>query len=54
MPGDLLLAVNGRIVTEVNDLHQILAGFQSERQFAVSILRNDRLLEIPIRPCRNE
>ncbi len=53
MPGDLLLAVNGRIVTEVDDLHQILAGFRADRQFAVSILRGDRLLEIPIEPRWN-
>jgi S1-C subfamily serine protease len=54
MPGDLLLAVNGRIVTDVDDLHQILAGFHTEHQFAVSILREERLLEIPIEPRWNE
>jgi S1-C subfamily serine protease len=53
MSGDLLLAVNGRIVGEVDDLHQILAGFRTERQFVVSILRGERLLEIPIEPHWN-
>jgi S1-C subfamily serine protease len=54
MPGDLLLAVNGRIVTDVDDVHQILAGFRADHQFTVSVLRDDRLLEIPIAPRWNE
>jgi S1-C subfamily serine protease len=54
MPGDLLLAVNGRIITEVDDLHQILSGFRSDHQFTVSILRGDRLLEILVQPRWNE
>jgi S1-C subfamily serine protease len=50
MPGDLLLAVNGRIVTDVDDLHQILSGFRSSPQFTLSVLRGTRLLELPIEP----
>jgi S1-C subfamily serine protease len=50
MRGDLLLAINGRIVTDVDDLHQILAGFRNDHRFTASVLRDDRLLEIPIEP----
>jgi S1-C subfamily serine protease len=49
-PNDLLLAINGRIITEVDDLHQILSGFQFGQQFSLSILRAGRLLEVPIEP----
>ena len=50
LPGDLLLAVNGRIITEVDDLHQILSAMQADGQFAVSVLRGERLLEVVIEP----
>jgi S1-C subfamily serine protease len=48
--GDLLLAVNGRSITEVDDLHQILSGVEPGQEFALSILRGGRLLEVPIEP----
>jgi len=48
--GDLLLAANGRIITGTDDLHQILAGFPSSRQLLLTVLRADRLLEVPIEP----
>jgi S1-C subfamily serine protease len=49
-PGDLLLAVNGRIITEVDDLHQILSGVEPGREFALSILCGGSLLEVSIEP----
>ena len=49
-PGDLLLAVNGRIITDVDDLHQLLSGFRAEHHLALSVLRGDSLLEIAIEP----
>jgi S1-C subfamily serine protease len=52
--GDLLLAVNGRIITDVDDLHQILSGFRAEHRLALSVLRDDRLMEITIDPRWSE
>ena len=56
LPGDLLLAVNGRIVTEVDDLHQFLAGFPADHRRALTLLllRDNQLLEVPIEPRWNE
>jgi S1-C subfamily serine protease len=48
--GDILVAVNGRIITGMDDLHQILSGFPSSRQLLITALRADRLIEVPIEP----
>jgi S1-C subfamily serine protease len=48
--GDLLVAVNGRIITGMDDLHQILAGSPSSRQLLITAIRADRLIEVPIEP----
>lgn len=53
-PGDLLLAVNGRIITDVDDLHQLLAGFRAEHRLTLSVLRDDRLMETTIDPRWSE
>ena len=52
--GDLLLAVNGRIITDVDDLHQILSGFRAEHRLMLSVLRDDRMMEITIDPRWSE
>ena len=49
-PGDLLLAVNGRIITDVDDLHQILSSFRAEHRLTLSVLRDDRMLDLTIDP----
>jgi S1-C subfamily serine protease len=49
-PGDLLLAVNGRIITDVDDLHQILSSFRAEHRLTLSVLRDGRTLEMDIDP----
>ena len=46
--GDLIVSVNGRIIAGLDDLHQILSGFRSAGQLLVTILRKDRLVEMPI------
>ena len=48
--GDLLVAVNGRIITGMDDLHQILAGSPASRQLLITAIRADRLIEVPIEP----
>ena len=48
--GDLLVAINGRVITGVDDLHRMLAGFPRSRQLLLSVVRDDRLIEVPIEP----
>jgi S1-C subfamily serine protease len=50
--GDLLVAVNGRIITGMDDLHQILSGAPDSRQLLITLIRADRLIEVPIEPRR--
>ena len=46
--GDLIVSVNGRILAGLDDLHQILSGLRSSGKLLVTILRQDRLVEMPI------
>lgn len=48
--GDLIVAVNARVVTGVDDLHRLLAGLPLDRSFALSVVRGEDLLEIPVEP----
>ena len=43
--GDLIVSLNGRIVTSVDDLHRILSSFQQSQSLAVTIVREGVLLE---------
>jgi S1-C subfamily serine protease len=47
---DLIVAVNGRILSGVDDLHRLLAGSAAPKSLVVTIVRGERLLEIPIEP----
>ena len=48
--GDLITAVNGRIVTSLDDLHRILAGLPLDRPFHLSVIRDGRQLDVPVEP----
>jgi S1-C subfamily serine protease len=48
--GDIIVAVNGRIITGMDDLHQILSGYPPGRQLLITVLRADRLIEVSIEP----
>jgi S1-C subfamily serine protease len=48
--GDLVIAVNGRIITGMDDLHQILAALPLSQQLLVTVLRGERVIEMPIEP----
>jgi len=47
-PGDLIVAINGRFVTTVDDVHRMLAQLPAEKRLAVSVARGERLLELEI------
>ena len=48
--GDVIVSVNGRIVTNVDDLHRLLSGHASERSLVVSLIRDERLHEVSVEP----
>jgi S1-C subfamily serine protease len=48
--GDLIVSINGRIITTLDDLHQILSGFKSSVELTITIIRGDRLLDIVLAP----
>jgi S1-C subfamily serine protease len=46
--GDLLVAINGRIITGVDDLHRMLSGLPIPRQLLLSVVRENQTIEVPI------
>ena len=48
--GDWIIAAGGRIITGIDDLHRVLAGLKAEREIGLQIVRQERLLEIPLTP----
>ncbi len=42
---DVIVAINGRIVTGVDDIHRLLTMFPPNQELALSVLRGERLLE---------
>jgi S1-C subfamily serine protease len=48
--GDLIVSLNGRIITGLDDLHRMLSTVTPAAQFVLSVLRGGGLLEIPVEP----
>jgi S1-C subfamily serine protease len=48
-PGDILLAIEGTTIADVDDLHRYLTRFPEERQVSLRILRDGEPRELPIR-----
>ena len=48
--GDLIVSINGRVVTAVDDLHQILGGFKSPAELRIAVVRGNRLAEVALVP----
>ena len=51
---DLIVAVNGRILNGVDDLHRLLAGSSAPKSLVATIVRGERLLEVSIEPRPSE
>jgi S1-C subfamily serine protease len=49
-PGDLIVAVDGRVLAGLDDLHRLLSGYTAPRTFVLSIVRHERLVEISVEP----
>ena len=48
--GDVIVAVHGRVVTSVDDLHRLLTDFQDQPLLTLSIVRGDGKLSVDVRP----
>jgi S1-C subfamily serine protease len=51
---DLIVAINGRILTSVDDLHRLLAGSAAPKSLVATIIRDEQLLELMIEPRASE
>jgi S1-C subfamily serine protease len=49
-PGDLIVAVGGRIVTSVDDLHRLLTEMHRHPPLALTVLRGARTFDVNVRP----
>lgn len=47
-PGDIIVSVNGRIVSTVDDIHKLLSKPTNDKSVSVSILRDDRIVELTV------
>lgn len=47
-PGDLIVAVNGRIVTDVDDLHRLLGAGAMDQPLALSVVRDELQMELRV------
>ena len=47
-PGDLIVAVGGRLLNNIDDLHRLLSSNYTDRHFSLSVVRAGRQLELPV------
>jgi S1-C subfamily serine protease len=50
LPGDLIVAVNDRIVSSVDDLHRLLCDFPHEPPLTLTLVRRTRKLDVEVQP----
>jgi S1-C subfamily serine protease len=48
--GDWIVGAAGRVVEDTDDLHRILSGLKEERELALQIVRDQRLVEVNVTP----
>jgi len=51
LPGDLIVAVNDRVVTSVDDLHRLLTDFQNQPVLTLTLFRGTHRLDIDVQPA---
>jgi S1-C subfamily serine protease len=49
--GDLIVAAAGRIVASTDDLHRVLAALPANGEVTLQVVRDERLVEIAVRPA---
>jgi S1-C subfamily serine protease len=50
LPGDLLVAVNGRVITSVDDVHRLLTSVPFDEPLTLTIVRDYQHYDIEVRP----
>jgi len=48
--GDLIVALQGRVVTSVDDIHRLLTALPLDQPLIVSVIRDDALVELQVDP----
>ncbi len=48
IPNDLIVALNDRVVTSIDDLHRLLGGLPANAPIALSIVRGERLVSVEV------
>lgn len=48
--GDVIVAVNDRCVSDIDDLHRLLATLPHDRPFNLQLVRRERLVELSVQP----
>ena len=48
-PGDIIVAINDRVATSVDDLHRLLIDFQGQPKVELTIVRDNRRLDVECR-----
>lgn len=48
--GDVVVAVNDRCVSDIDDLHRLLATLPHDRPFTLEVLRGARMVELSVQP----
>jgi S1-C subfamily serine protease len=49
VPNDLIVAVQGRVVATVDDIHRLLSTLPLDKPLSVSVVRHDRQLELEVK-----
>lgn len=52
--GDMIVAVEGRIVSGVDDLHRLLTELHARRSMELTVVRGPRKLQVQVRPALQE
>ena len=47
-PGDLIIAVAGRLVSSVDDLHRLFAAIAPAKPVVLSLIRNGRSVDVEV------
>jgi S1-C subfamily serine protease len=50
LPGDLLVAVNGRVITSVDDVHRLLTSVPFDEPLTLTIVRDYQHYDVEVRP----
>jgi S1-C subfamily serine protease len=49
-PGDVIVAVHGRVVASVDDIHRLLTALPLDQPLSLTIVRDESLVELEVKP----